>query len=211
MIATSPTTFHLEMSSEKSSVKKKRSSFSIIAVAKRKKRKSLSLDQAQDQAAPLESASAADTSKSVEYTEIHLERPRAQSKQANSAQVEAQVIELQKELEAAREDMSTMQNEVVQDKETIAVLEAKLREAETQASELAEKVTKYESISENLDDDSFGAAQEFQLKQQISELKAKLEKREELEQELQDARVELTALRSENEELQLQQQRSTTR
>lgn len=211
MIATSPTTFHLEMSSEKSSVKKKRSSFSIIAVAKRKKRKSLSLDQAQDQAAPLESASAADTSKSVEYTEIHLERPRAQFKQANSAQVEAQVIELQKELEAAREDMSTMQNEVVQDKETIAVLEAKLREAETQASELAEKVTKYESISENLDDDSFGAAQEFQLKQQISELKAKLEKREELEQELQDARVELTALRSENEELQLQQQRSTTR
>ena len=195
------------MSSEKTPAKKsKRSSFSIVAVVKKKKKKSVNKIVSSESA----SAGAGGTSSSteaVDFTEIHLERPRDQAfKMANGAQAE-----LQKELDVAREEVSSLQGTVERDKETIAILEERVREAETEVKKWEGKVAEYEKISGDLDDDSFGAAQEFQLKKQIKVLQTELEKRKALELELQDAKVELTELRSENEELQLSQQRSDTR
>ena len=199
------------MSSEKSPAKKsKRSSFSIVAVVKRKKRKSV------DKTVSSESASAGaggtlssvTEPEAVDFTEIQLERPRrAQAdKMANSAQTE-----LQKELDVTREEVSSLQSTAERDKETIAILEERLRETETEVRKWEGKVAEYEKISGDLDDDSFGAAQEFQLQKQIKELQTELDKRKALEHELHDAKVELTGLRSENEELQLNQERSNTR
>lgn len=98
-----------------------------------------------------------------------------------------------------------------QERERILTLERELEEARKEAKIWEKKATQYENASADLDDESYGAVQEFQLKKELTEIQKELAAHEEMKQELEDAKQQIAELLSQNEELQLQQSRRSTR
>lgn len=98
-----------------------------------------------------------------------------------------------------------------QDRERILTLERELEAARKEVQIWEKKATQYENASADLDDDSYGAAQEFQLKKELTEIQKELAAHEEMKQELADAKQQIAELNTQNEELQLQQSRKSTR
>ena len=95
--------------------------------------------------------------------------------------------------------------------ETVAELQRELEASRAEVQQLREKAAQFETVSSELDDDSYDAAQAFQLKKELTEVRDELAKQEEMKQELADAKHELAELRAKNEELELQQSRKSTR
>ena len=98
-----------------------------------------------------------------------------------------------------------------QDRERILTLERELEAARKEVQIWEKKATQYENASADLDDESYGAAQEFQLKKELTEIQKELAAHEEMKQELADAKQLIAELNTQNEELQLQQSRKSTR
>ena len=95
--------------------------------------------------------------------------------------------------------------------EKILALERELQESREQVAVLKTKAAQFENASAELDDDSYDAAQMFQLKKELAEIQEELAKHDEMKGELIDAKQELVELRTQNEELELQQSRRSTR
>ena len=95
--------------------------------------------------------------------------------------------------------------------ETVAELQRELEASRAEVQQLREKAAQFETVSSELDDDSYDAAQAFQLKKELTEVRDELAKQEEMKQELADAKHDLAELRAKNEELELQQSRKSTR
>ena len=98
-----------------------------------------------------------------------------------------------------------------EDADRVAVLEQALEASRTVILQLRQKVEQFEKASAELDDESYDAAQTFQLKKELTDLREELAKIEEMKHELADAKHELAELRAQNEELELQQSRKSTR
>ena len=98
-----------------------------------------------------------------------------------------------------------------EDAERVAVLEQELETSRKEILQLREKVEQFVKASAELDDESYDAAQTFQLKKELTDLREELAKNEETKYELADAKHELAELRAKNEELEVQQSRKSTR
>lgn len=131
--------------------------------------------------------------------------------QATACTIMSSVEELKRELDEAYKDLDLAETKVEEDAEKIKQLEAEIDKLHKKSSELEAKVSEIEKVSADLDDESFDAAQEFQYKKQIEELQQQLAKRETLEKQLTDTKLELQEVRAQYEAVQFQQQRSTTR
>lgn len=113
---------------------------------------------------------------------------------------------------AANERMAQLEDtRSKQDRERILALEAQLETAREEMQKWEKKAAQYESVGAYLDDDSYDAAQAFQLKKELGEIQKELATHEEMKQELADTKQELSEFRAQNDELLQQQSRKTTR
>ena len=183
--------FPLKMSSASSEKpekqKTKRSHFASIVAVKRKKKKPTVVGAT---AAGKDETSSLG-SEGIDFaSEIHIQRQQTMAS-------ETRITEILQQLEA--------------EKLKGAELEKRLEESESEVNKWQEKVAEFEKIGNELDDDSFAAAQEFQLKKQVEYFKAELEKHADIAEELERTQEELQEVRSQYEELEFQRKRSTTR
>jgi chromosome segregation ATPase len=100
---------------------------------------------------------------------------------------------------------------MAQDREKIVALEKELEAARQEVQKWEKRAAQYENVSADLDDGSFDAAQAFQLKKELTEIRKELAKHDKIKQELADTKQDLAEIRAQNEELQLQQSRKSTR
>lgn len=116
------------------------------------------------------------------------------------------------EIDSLQSSASAFDSErMAQDEEKYLALERELQAAREEIQKWEKKAAQYENVSADLDDDSFDAAQVFQLKKQLIDVREELTKHDEIKHELTDTKQELAEIRSHNEELQLQQSRKSTR
>ena len=94
---------------------------------------------------------------------------------------------------------------------TIASLQSELQKSQKELEESQDELANMAQITENLDDDSFHEAQEFQLKKKIGELQEELTKRKNLERQVNTLKEEIQDLQTQNQELRFQEERSSTR
>ena len=196
--------------------KSSKRSFGIIAVAKRKKSKKKA-DQrlTAAESAPLP-VNAQDSPKSGGARTLTPETTTLVgtidfTSDSMAEDYEARIAELTQELQELQDDLDSAEDKIDRDSETIEKLKEELEVSKEEAAGLREKVSGFEKVSGDLDDASYDAAQEFQLKQQIEKLQADLDQRKNLEQQLLDTKVELQDVRSQLETLQFQKNQSTTR
>ncbi len=189
--------------------KVKKSPFSIVAIRRKKKKDKPKTSRSSVHSEDLESPA----------SEIHLTRP---AQVHEKSRMEAQVEDLVKQLEEERQRADDLEQMLVEsdtdmikwreeEKEKTDALEQKLQEREAEAMKWREKVANLEEMGKDLDDDSFAAAQEFQLKQQLDDMTAEVEKYKAMGDELQKTKEELHDALLQVEELQFHQQRDTTR
>ena len=168
--------------------KKKSGRFGIIAIAKRRasKKRTESVSPS-----PSSKSEALSLSESVDYTEIHLQRTSLQSLNAKLMAAEAQVADLSGQLNEARAEIEALQSVSQDDKATISQLETTVKLLQVDTKKLEKRVTEYEKVGKELDDDSFDAAHEFQLKKEIDQLKEELGSVQGIRDELTETKVEL--------------------
>lgn len=189
---------------EPGATKQKKSYGGIIGIVKRRsKKKRQSLESSSKSSSTSEAASLNETTTLTEAIEFADPTMEADS--------DTQVIELSAQLQAAQEELDAAGNQGKQDKETIATLQGELQNLRVELEESRSKLSKVEEITENLDDDSFHQAQEFQLRKKMDELQGELEKRRNLEQEMNRLKEEVQELQVQNQELRFHEERSTTR
>ena len=100
---------------------------------------------------------------------------------------------------------------MAEDEEKILALERELQAAREEVQKWEKRAAQFENASAELDDDSFDAAQVFQLRKQLADVQGELVKHDDMKRELTDAKQELSELRATNEELEQQQSRKSTR
>ncbi len=194
--------------------KTRKSPFGILAVKRKSKKGNKSAETAA-------STKVLDTELESPATEIHLTRP-ARAKADSGPTMATQVEELTKKLEEERQRADDLEQMLVEsdsdmikwreeEKAKTEQFEQKLRESEAEAKKWREKVANLEQIEKDLDDDSFAAAQEFQLKQQLDAVTGELDKHKAMGEELQKTKEELRDAQAQIDELQFHQQRDTTR
>ena len=195
------------MSSPKEKSKK---GFSILAVSRRKKSKEKSARDSPD--------SSSIGSREFSGTEIPPDQVSVSSSSAavtvaseEHEKMAAEVADLARQLQEAQDEADSLRGTNAMEREKIAEFEIRLRETEDEAQKWKEKATKYENVSADLDDESFDAAHEFQLKRELEKLQGELGTHEKLNEELMEAKQNLSELRAHCEELELQQSRKTTR
>lgn len=171
---------------------KKSSRFGIIAIAKRRSSKKRAEPVSPSPSSKSEASSLSESGVDcTDYTEIRLQRTSPQSLNAKLMAAEAQVADLSAQLGEARAEIEALQNVNKEDKATISQLETTVKLLQVDTRKLEKKVTEYESVGKELDDDSFDAAHEFQLKKEIGQLKEDLGKVQGIKDELAETKVEL--------------------
>lgn len=200
------------MSSSSATPEKTKRGFGIVAIVKRKRSKKTtkeSLSGSDQQINILPSTPEPDIQ--PEYTSatetIDFEEPR----KTMATMQESQVAELSKQVTEAYEDLDQAEAKIEEQGKRIVALEGEVDELRKKSSALESKVNEFEKVSADLDDESFAAAQEFQHKKEVEDLKEQLEKRKTLEQDLLNANTELQEVKAQNEAMQFQKERSTTR
>ena len=198
--------------------KSSKKSFGIIAIVKRKKSKRKAdqlLTPAQSAPLPVNSLEETD---SLQSNGARTATPESATlvgtidfKDTMAEDYEARIAELKRDLQDLQDDLDSAEDKIDRDAEVIETLKEELEQSKNESTGLREKVAEFEKVSGDLDDESYGAAQEFQLKQQIEKLQADLDQRKNLEKELLDTKVEFQEVRSQLETLQFQQNQSTTR
>lgn len=181
-------------------VKQRKSYSGIFAIVKRKTSKKRH---------SLESSSASAEATSLKETEslseaIDFAMEEAETAPTAVVAMESELMETSVQLQAAQSELEAAAYKIKQDEETMLSLQRELEEANA-------KLAKVEDITENLDDDSFQQAQEFQLKRKIDELQQELDKRSNLEQHVKHLKDEVQELQTLNQELRFQEERSSTR
>lgn len=179
------------MSSKEKSTKR---GFGIIAISKKKKSKK------KTSGAGIDERNTSDTITEVETIDF-----------VEGAAMDDEVVELTKQLEQARTELDSAEEKMGKDAVRIVKLEEELKNSQELTEKLQEKVGEFEKISGDLDDESYGAAQEFQLKQQVDKLRVELEKRKNLEHQLTETKTELQEIKSQYEEIQFKQSQTNTR
>ncbi len=125
--------------------------------------------------------------------------------------LEKKVSELKLELQTSRSEALAAHTKMEQDGETVLTLQAEVQKLQGEVKEHQSKITQLEDISDNLDDDSFQQAQEFQLKKQIEDLQQELARCKDFEHQVGLLKDEVQELQSKNQELRFQEERSSTR
>ena len=144
--------------------------------------------------------------------EDHLQHPPpSPAESAERDRMAAEVADLAHQLEETRDEADSLKEQMAQDKERISELERKLEEANKEAHKWEGKAEQYEKASADLDDESYDAAQAFQIKKELDGIRKELATHDEMKQELIETKQELVEIRSHNEELLLQQSRRSTR
>ena len=195
------------MSSPKEKSKK---GFSILSVSRRKKNKEKSTRDSPD--------SSSIGSREFSGTEIPPDQISVSSTSAaivvaseEHEKMAAEVADLMRQLQEAQDEADSLRGTNTVEREKIAELGIRLQESEDEAQKWKEKAAQYENVSHDLDDESFDAAHEFQLKHELEKLRGELGTLEQLKEELVETKRNLSELRAHCEELELQQSRKATR
>ena len=137
---------------------------------------------------------------------------RSEAEKAPSAEEHGrEMAEMQQRLGESQQEVSNWRSRATVDQETITQLDAKVQGLEIEAKSLRTKVDTYEKVEKDLDDESFAASQEFQLKKQLTELQERNKKLQTVDEDLVKAKAELTTAKAELEEMRMQRDRSQTR
>ena len=213
-----------------SSVKEKKSKKTFSLIGKKKKKK-LSADSPDSPTA--DSASAASLTESsvfdyeasmadaeaqiasltqqLEDTRAELTKQLEDSRAEHTKALDESRSELTKQVEESRSECEVWKHQADKDVEVITELEDHVSKLRMESKGWEAKVSEYERVSRDFDDESYGAAQEFQLKKKAADLEIELDKRKELEQQMFDLKVEMQEVRAQNEELEFHQRKSATR
>lgn len=123
------------------------------------------------------------------------------------------VEDLKSQLQAAQNDLEVAGCKIKEDEEVITTLQIQLQNVQGELENTQDKLSKVEEGTEgvSLDDNSFHEAEMFKLKQQIEDLQKEIDKKSDLDKQVNHLTDEVADLQTQNQELRFQEERSNTR
>ena len=119
------------------------------------------------------------------------------------------VADLKTQLQLSQSELEAAKNEIKQDEDTITALLIQLENIQDQLVNTQSRILEMEEGSEG--DNSFYEAEVFKLKKLNEELQQELEKKSDLDKQVNHLTEELVDLQMQNQELRFQEERSSTR